>query len=188
MIAEIFPFYNFNDVELLSLMNDDSKLEFVKYCNIKFDLLDSNRYLENNDNYTFYGNVMNNECNYTDVEDFLQLPELNSNEPTNKFISLFLYIRSISKNLSEFIHDFVLNEKRYDVLCFAETRLTESITPLFQLEGFSMYSNPRNSHGGGVVIYVSRAHCSTKISDITLMEDEIESVFASMISRKKNIL
>ena len=73
-MADIFPFYNVNDVELLSLINDDSKLEFVKYFNIKFDLFDSNRYLENNDNYTFYGNVMNNECNYTDVEDFLQLP------------------------------------------------------------------------------------------------------------------
>ena len=39
-----------------------------------------------------------------------------------------------------------------------------------------------------VVIYVSRAHCSTKISDITLMEDEIESVFASMISGNKKFI
>ena len=88
------------------------------YCDFKFDLFDSNRYLENNDNYTiytFYGNVMNNECNYTDVEDFLQMPELNINEPTNNFchcflIYIYIYIRSISKNLSEFIYDFVLNE------------------------------------------------------------------------------
>ena len=128
---------------------------------------------------------MNNECNYTDVEDFLHISELNSNKPTNKFISLFLNIRSISKNLNKFVYNFVLNEKRHDVLCFAETRLTESITPLFQMEGFSMYSNPHNSHGGGVVIYASRSHCLTKISDITLMEDEIESVFASMISGNK---
>ena len=51
-----------------------------------------------------------------------------------------------------------------------------------------MYSNPRNSHGGGVDIYVSRAHCSTKISDITLMKDEIDSVFASMISGNKKYI
>ena len=74
-------------------------------------------------------NMTINECNYVDVETFLQLNDLNENN--KKLITIFLNIRSVSKNLDEFVHDFFVGEKQYDVLCFAETRLTEAISPLF---------------------------------------------------------
>ena len=103
-------------------------------------------------------------------------------------ITIFLNIRSVSKNLDEFVPDFFVGEKYYDVLCFAKTRLTEAILTLFQLDGYIMYSCPRNCHGGGVVLYINRSHSSTIISEVTLMQSEIECVFASMVIRDEKYI
>ena len=51
-----------------------------------------------------------------------------------------------------------------------------------------MYSCPRNCHGGGVVLYRNRSHSSTIISEVTLMQSEIECVFASMVIRDEKYI
>ena len=170
----------------MNTINDYSKLDYERHCNVKFDLFDANDYLESNNDCMFNRNMTSNECNYVDVKKFLQLSDLNENN--KKLITIFLNIRSVSKNLDEFVHDFFVSEKQYDVLCFAETRLTEAISPLFQLDGYIMYSCPRNCHGGGVVLYINRSRSSTRISDVTLMQSEIECVFANMVIRDEKYI
>ena len=110
------------------------------------------------------------------------------NENNKKLITIFLNIRSVSKILDEFVHDFFVGEKQYDVLCFAEARLTEAISPFFQLDGYIMYSYPRNCHGEGVVLYINRFYSSTILSDVTLMQSEIECVFANMVVRDEKYI
>ena len=43
----------------------------------KFDLFNANGYLESNNDCMFNRNMTGNECNYVDVENFLQLSDLN---------------------------------------------------------------------------------------------------------------
>ena len=74
----------------------------------------------------FAENMLNSECNYYDIEKLFEIREINSNEVSNQIVALFLNIRNTSKNFNEFCTDFRINEKHYDILCFAEIRPTES--------------------------------------------------------------
>ena len=56
-------------------------------------------------------------------------------------------------NLNEFLNEFLIELKTIVIyqLCFDETRLAKEIAPLFRVPGYTLLSNPRNTHGGGVV-------------------------------------
>ena len=75
MMFDTLPFYNISDNELLNAINYLRKLDYERYC-IKFDLFDANDYLESNNDCKFNRNITSNECNYIDVENFLQLSDL----------------------------------------------------------------------------------------------------------------
>ena len=169
-----------SDTELNNLMNPECKMEKVKYRNLKFSIFDDNKYLDTVCEHLFWSEMVNNECKYLDVDEFLVTSDGNKYYSVEYFNTLFLNIRSLAKNLDEFVHDFSVNNLHYDILCFAETKLTADITPLFHLKDYNLFSNPRNSSGGGVAIYVSKFHSSACNWNMTVMECEIESEFVEM--------
>ena len=69
------------------------------------------------------------------------------------------------------------SEVRYDFICFCETRLLAGIERMFKLQGFNMVTNNRNTHGGGVMIYIRDCYTFNLIEEISLMKDSSESVF-----------
>ena len=44
MMFDTLSFYNVSDNELLNAINDYSKLDYERYCNVKFDLFHANDY------------------------------------------------------------------------------------------------------------------------------------------------
>ena len=80
-----------------------------------------------------------NECKYLDVDELLVTTDGNKYNSVEYFNALFLNIRSLAKNLDEFVHDFSVNNLHYDILCFAETRLTADITLLFHLKYYNLF-------------------------------------------------
>ena len=94
------------------------------------------------------------------MDELLVTSDVNKYNSVEYFNTLFFNIRSLTKNLDKFVHDFSANNFHYDILCFAVTRLTADITPLFHLKDYNLFSNPQNSidSAGGVAIYVSKFH------------------------------
>ena len=155
-------------------------MEYDKYRNWKFNIFDDNKYLDTVCERLSWSEMVNNEYKYLDVDEFLVTTDGNKYNSVEYFNTLFLNIRSLAKNLNEFFHDSSVDNLHYDILWFAETRLSADITPLFHLRDYNLFSNPRNSSWGGVAIYVSKFHSSAYIWNITVMECEIESEFVEM--------
>lgn len=94
----------------------------------------------------------------------------NTNVMRSKYIELFHYssksndvttlltlnIRSIPTNVQSFV-DTVLGSvaTKYNILGLTELRLEAHLSSLYQLPGYSLFTNCRNTHGGGVAMYIS---------------------------------
>lgn len=89
----------------------------------------------------------------------------------------FLNIRSIPSNLDEFLIEFTVSDESLDFMAFAETRLTDSTNSLYGVDGYTLFSNPRNSCGGGVCIYARNRYRATILNDVTFTSNIIETMF-----------
>ena len=86
-----------------------------------------------------FRNIIKN-CQYYEVDDFISLIRRNKNLSDCSIVTLCLNIRSIPKNLSEFVLDFgdiIINQ--LDFLCFTETRLHDGIVSLYMLDNLYNY-------------------------------------------------
>ena len=63
-----------------------------------------------------------NNCKYYDVSEFISSIELAKRCNDSCVVSVFLNIRSIPKNVLEYITDFSETINELDFLCFSETR------------------------------------------------------------------
>ena len=72
------------------------------------------------------------------------------------------------------------------VLGFTETRLVSHLSSLYKLPGYYIYTNSRNIHGGGGVIYVSNNYVSSVQNEIIISDSYIETIRieAAVIARK----
>ena len=60
------------------------------------------------------------------------------------------------------------------IICLTETWLDERIDHTFEINGYNKFSLYRNSHGGGIAVYVRKIHDVKPIDDVTCMSDDIE--------------
>ena len=152
-IESEFPFFVLDYDEFVTVLECNHKLEFINYSSNV--LHPFNCLIDDSDPVDAIDlNIRNNilQCPYFNADDFLVL---NKNSSSRSIISMFLIIRSISKNIDEFYHEFFDDESQYDFLCFAETRLYPAITGLHNIPNFNLFSNERNSHSGGVCYYAN---------------------------------
>ena len=75
---------------------------------------------------------------------------------------LNLNIRSIPKN-PQSIKDTIMHHSsiKFDILGFTEIRLDSHLCSLYDIPGYHMFTRSRNSHGGGVALYISTDYYDT---------------------------
>lgn len=130
------------------------------------------------DNYDPDGNVMDNlyvkSTEYFHQENFQSML---SNSDSD-FTVLLHNIRSIPRNLDSFSLQHLLPvQAKVDILGMCETRLSEDIQHMYNIEGYSLFTNNRNHQGGGVCFFV-KCFIKCKVLDsLSIMNDCFESLF-----------
>ena len=185
-MESIFPFYDLDDRILFSEFNDGN-LPFSSYSGDLF-----NPFCEDVDSDSVSPDEIHNtnlrykisQSHYCDVDKFKDVLSSES----SSLNCVFLNIRSIPSNLEEFVNDFSVSREHLDFICFAETRLSESISSLYNINGYKIFSNPRNSSGGGVCIYARSKYRANIIESISLTSEVIETMFIKYRLNSKNFV
>ena len=91
-------------------------------------------------------------------------PGPSTTDGTRSISVLHLNIRSL-RNKIEFIKDHFIE---YDILCFTETHLSDTVTDdLLFIEGFSIfYRKDRTNHASGIMIYISDNVISRRLEEL----------------------
>ena len=113
-------------------------------------------------------------CHQDDFESLLQTENFNSS-------MLFYNVRSIPSNLENFLVEHIYQvQTNIDFIGLCETRLTNDIEHLYNIDGYNMFNNNRNTQGGGVTLYVNTNIKSKRIEKLCFMNNELESVFTEI--------
>ena len=124
----------------------------------------------------YYNTQSTRNCTYYDVEDFNMLT-INSNPHELSVISL--NIRSIHANMEDFMSDFMSSGAKLDILSLVESRLSDDVQELYKLPNYDMFTNNRNTRGGGNCIYVSQKYNAFEMSDFKILTSYLECLFVS---------
>lgn len=160
---------------------------FVNECPL-LDIFDTD-----NDKYNNGLNISNLYLRFRDLN-FNKSKYIHSDSSIrtcDNVVSLLTHnIRSIPLNLQHFVDTLLTNfNTNYNILGFTETRLEHHLAPLYQLPGYCMYTNCRNTHGGGVAIYISNSLNSLALKNFTMMETWIETIAVqTLFCGKKSLL
>ena len=103
----------------------------------------------------------------------------NSSTANNNLNIIHLNVRSIlSDTKFEDFNVFISRSKvKWHVICLSESWLTDDMTPLRQLEGYTGYfKNRKDKTGGGVAIYVCNKYIKHS-SEIIINENRLETLF-----------
>ena len=123
--------------------------------------------------------LCNFDCSYTTESKIISDSKLDT---SNNIFFSHLNIRSLSKNFDQ-LHNLV-NELRFTsaVIAISETWLKDIPSSLFSIERFTLLTNNRTKkRGGGVGLYVTDNLESSMIEELSLMSDELESIFIEII-------
>jgi len=104
----------------------------------------------------------------------------------DKFKCFYTNARSI-RNKKDELHGYIL-EENLDLVCITETWINKDILnddiSEHPLEGYQLYSFERvNRLGGGVLMYIKGAYCSSLQDDIK-ESNEVESIWVKVVDRK----
>ena len=184
-----FPFSDLDDNDFCDIFASE-KLCMSCYEQLKFnpfEIADNFDELYNPDLLCNPGDLINNfKCNYRDQLDYNKIINVESFHGCMRVV--YLNIRSLPKNLEEFISDFSVENSKLSVISFSETRLIPELANLYTINKFDMFSNPRNTRGGGVVIYAREEYDSSLVPELTLLNDHIETVFIEIMSNDNKYL
>ncbi|RNA03789.1 RNA-directed DNA polymerase from mobile element jockey-like [Brachionus plicatilis] len=97
---------------------------------------------------------------------------LNFNKSSSNFQALHLNINSILNYLYEV--NEILNSKKFDFVCFSETKLDETIpNTFFKNNHYNKIRLDRTRHGGGLLVFIKYGLSVTK----TILVDELELIY-----------
>lgn len=181
----LFPFNSVSDEELLNTVGLRDMLgQDVSESFDPFSVQDSsyNNDLDVNQFYIRSRNISFPDSKYVYLENF---SSLSTNSDFNVFL---LNIRSMSTNFQYFKETVLTENITYDVLGFTETRLDPDISALYTLPAYTMFSNDRNTYGGGVALYISNKYTSCKINEYNRMETYVESLGVEVKCNSKMFL
>lgn len=160
--------------------------------NVK-DLMDLDIFV-NEDKYNSDLNVDNLFIQYNHINfprsQYIYLHD-NSLPIKNVFDILTLNIRSIPMNLQSFVDNILCNLNiKHSIIGLTEIRLSSHLASLYQLPGYKMFSNCRNTHGGGVAVYISDSYHATIVDKFSNLESFIESIgiHCTIMNKKALIL
>ena len=168
-----FPFYSLNDVEFEIIFGDYIDKNY--YETLMFNPCEEyDRYTnDRNPDNTIAYSVDNDArcCSYLDTDDLNVMLK----DKSDKIKVLSFNIRSLPKNLDEFMLD-IGEDNSNTILAFTETRLSHSIERLYNVPGFTLFTNSRNTAGGGVAVCIPDTFVASVIDDCSLMLPEIETI------------
>ena len=112
---------------------------------------------------------------------------------TNNTFSLFnVNIRSLSKHFDELRSLITSTKIPFDVIRISESKrlINQNFKINVSLEGYHLHSQPTKSSHGGVVMYVNKHLDYTVRDDLSVIEDEYETLWIEIKtgSKAKNIL
>ena len=151
-----------------SLLNFDDD-RYINGCEI--DPLFENVYLE-----------VENKCRYY-FEDTLSID-------VNNF-SIFCHnINSIPKHFDELVTMLMNNQKlNFDVLTFCETKLTNDIMQLYNIDDYLMFNNNTSRHSGGLLLYIKDKYNNAfQRNDLMVNCNSTESLFIEIPNEKNNVV
>ena len=121
-------------------------------------------------------------CPYMDVEEYKKRcrnPEIGSN-----LLSMFLNIRSLQNNFSEFQYMFEASAIPLDFICLCETWLCDNPKQLYCMQNYNLYCSCRGARGGGVAIYALKCYNAQVVNNLTVLRGHIETLFLKIEIRK----
>lgn len=62
-------------------------------------------------------------------------------------------------------------------MSFCETKLSNDIEHLYNIQGYKLLTNNRNHYGGGVCMYIKKNMFNTVLKDVSIINDNIETLF-----------
>ena len=81
------------------------------------------------------------------------------------------------------------NIKQIDVISFCETRLNSTLANVYKIPAYSAFHNGRNTHGGGVSVYVKDCFSPTLVENLCATDNYMESIAVELsMGRMKNLV
>jgi exonuclease III len=175
-----------NDEQFRSLYETREVLSFEAYCKLYFNPFEpTDNFNEDFNPDLVYESALQHNAKACDYYDLSDVKKIDS-KCDGEFLLLSLNICSISKHLEEFTMDFGMIG--FDIVAFCETRLSNEISQLFSLPNYDMFSNHRNTRGGGVALYAKDIYRAVQIPELSVMEDSLETVFIDFSVGSSNYL
>lgn len=166
----VFPFNNLNELELASVLDgvDNHQFPLSVIENLSF-----NRYNFNDRNFESDLTLHEPVCNYYFC-DTLPLHQI----PSNSLKILSYNISSIPLHLDTFV-DQCLDDNGviFDVIGFCETRLNDAISSIYKIADYTPYFKNKNTHGGGVAVFLKQSFSGFMLHNISLELPHIQSLF-----------
>ena len=184
----IFPFSNLNHLDLNNLLNENNRqYTFPLHIlnNLNYDPFKYNDNVEDINNLPFDCGIFKPDCKYVFCDD----GSISGLESPLCLNLLAHNISSIPLHLESCVEQCInTTNVKFDVLGFCETRLHDGICQLYSIDNYNNYFNNRNSHGGGVAIYISKNYQVRELKDVYLQLPHIEALFLEIIQPIKFIV
>ena len=181
-ISNDLTFTTFNDFELSrvsgnTINNDSTSFDDLPQYNYnEFD----NGFVNHLDSASAQVNQL---CRYYSIDEFNQ-------SPISKGLSMFhLNSRSLNKNFND-IADFLSTlHDNFSVIGFSETWFTNNISPLINIDNYTLVDKHREGkRGGGVCMFVHNKISYKMRDDISVFDNIMESVFIEISISNRSIL
>ena len=178
-LIRYLPFCDISDSDLLEFIAGD--FERIPYEHLRFDPLDAFDKFNfdlNPDNHIDIASTSFYSNQYIDVDECGTV--LKSLE--NGYINIMSHnIRSIPKNIDEFLIDFNILSHHISILAFTETRLSEITECLYEIPHYQSFHNSRNTMGGGVALYVTDRLNARIITEFTIKSVYMETIAITLL-------
>lgn len=114
---------------------------------------------------------------------------LNKIPTKTNIICMHINIRSIIKNFSSLEHYIHSCTKQIDVIIITEANISDTLSNLFNLDGYNMYTNLRkNRKGGGIIIYIKKGNKIIARNTKTIHFEGITAIITTVTNYSFNLL
>ena len=132
------------------------------------------------------------ELNGTNVNQYYSYSELNNIKPSlcNDLKLMHHNIRSLPANTDHFHAMLNLIQFDYDVICLTECWLNTNIVKLYEIENYKSFHSlrPIGKRGGGISMYIRKELQCKIISNCTISNEIIESLFLNITIDSRRII
>lgn len=141
---DFLPFHNLSDVDFHNALEDSHQFPLSVINNLKFDKFNFD---DSSNDYVLREPV----CDYYFCDEFIRQKVTSS---TLKLLSF--NIASVPLHFDAFVDQLLDNsDLDFDVIGLCETRLNDGISSLYKHSNFTSFFNNKDTHGGGVAIYLN---------------------------------